>query len=281
MWDPDSSEVKWLVELLSQPITDSDLKSPMLLPAKVLYQAEIPVSVACCFDLGLWVGVDCLDLCPYDDLREALTILAPYVKKRSNQTRSKRGSISRSALRQFSLQCGKRPLGNARLLNKSASSKPPRLALPLTKRRGAASKSISKIAKGYFGTFLQPRARRGKSAQHRFHRRRWDGTTEEDEMTIKDATDFWQAVLEAGYAMEGESRGYERQTMARLSKALEEYLREHPVDTTSDAGFAMISVARLAGAFAFNDWLVPRKDKIIDAVMAKVSSAKEGNETQH
>jgi hypothetical protein len=71
-------------------------------------------------------------------------------------------------------------------------------------------------------------------------------------MAIKDATDFWQAVMDTGYAMEGESRGYERQAMTSLSETLKGYLREHPVDIRSDAGFAMEAVARLAGAFAFN-----------------------------
>src|SRR5262249_3753186 len=79
-WDPDSSEMKWVVERLNQPFTDSDFESPVLLSGKVMYQAGLPVSVACCLDLGQWVGVDCLDLCPFDDLRETLTILAPYVK---------------------------------------------------------------------------------------------------------------------------------------------------------------------------------------------------------
>lgn len=35
----------------------------------------------------------------------------------------------------------------------------------------------------------------------------------EDEMTINDATDFWQAVEEAGYLIEGESEDYARDKM--------------------------------------------------------------------
>jgi len=72
----------------------------------------------------------------------------------------------------------------------------------------------------------------------------------EEGMAIKDASEFWRTVMDAGYLMEGESRDYERRKMAELSEALDEYLAAHP-----NSDFAMQAVARLAGAFVFNDWV--------------------------
>jgi hypothetical protein len=66
---------------------------------------------------------------------------------------------------------------------------------------------------------------------------------------MKDATEFWQAVEETAYAMEGQSKDYKRKAMARLSQTLDGYLLEHPADPKSEIGFAMHAVARLAGAF--------------------------------
>jgi hypothetical protein len=81
------------------------------------------------------------------------------------------------------------------------------------------------------------------SARDRQHRR----DQKRDEM--KDATEFWQAVEETAYAMEGESKDYKRKAMASLSQTLDRYLLEHPADPKSEVGFAMHAVARLAGAF--------------------------------
>ena len=100
-------------------------------------------------------------------------------------------------------------------------------------------------------------------------------------MTIKDETHFWQAVMDIGYAMEGENKDYERGAMVSLSETLNRYLREHSIDINSDVGFAIVAVTRLAGAFAFNDRIEPRKAHIIDAILKKVSHGNGGDETQH
>ena len=72
---------------------------------------------------------------------------------------------------------------------------------------------------------------------------------------IKDANDFWQLVQDVGYIIEGESRAFEREYMHWLAERLTAWLDEHPeitIDGPPDH-FAMVSVARLAHAFVFND----------------------------
>jgi hypothetical protein len=90
-------------------------------------------------------------------------------------------------------------------------------------------------------------------------------------MSINNADDFWQVVMNAGYLMEGESRSYERQKMADLSEILHRYLTGHP-----DADFSMHAVARLAGAFVFNERFgqeARQASGLDDAVLAIINAA--------
>lgn len=72
---------------------------------------------------------------------------------------------------------------------------------------------------------------------------------------MKDETDFWQAVENTAYAIEGEGRQYEREKIKQLGVELDRFLADHPecADPQPLSNFAMRAVARLAGAFAFND----------------------------
>jgi hypothetical protein len=77
---------------------------------------------------------------------------------------------------------------------------------------------------------------------------RQDGTT-------FDADDFWQLIMSAGYLMEGENRGYEREKMKWVAERLNAWFAAHP-EIREDGSlecFAMCSVHRLISAFVFND----------------------------
>jgi hypothetical protein len=77
-----------------------------------------------------------------------------------------------------------------------------------------------------------------------------------DEAKQDTSEDFWQTVNDVAYAMEGESRGYERERMKGLATYLTMWLAQHPeIEQCDDPleHFAMHAVARLANAFAFND----------------------------
>jgi hypothetical protein len=72
---------------------------------------------------------------------------------------------------------------------------------------------------------------------------------------MRDAVDFWQMVMDAGYSIEGETRRTEREYLTGLALALDRWLAEHPevkIDGPLDH-FAMHAVRRLAAAFIFND----------------------------
>jgi hypothetical protein len=73
---------------------------------------------------------------------------------------------------------------------------------------------------------------------------------------INDATDFWQAIMDTGYLMEGENRAFERHRMKYLSKWLDQWFEAHPeikVDGPNIEHFAMHAARRLVYAFVFND----------------------------
>jgi hypothetical protein len=46
--------------------------------------------------------------------------------------------------------------------------------------------------------------------------------------TINNATDFWQAIMDTGYIMEGESRQFERRQLAWLNECLDKWFEQHP-----------------------------------------------------
>ena len=73
--------------------------------------------------------------------------------------------------------------------------------------------------------------------------------------SINDATDFWQAIMDVGYIMEGENRAYERERMKWLAECLDAWLAAHPEITIEGPleHFAMHAVRRLVSAFVFND----------------------------
>ena len=63
--------------------------------------------------------------------------------------------------------------------------------------------------------------------------------------------DFWQAVMDTGYLMEGENRDYERRAIKALAESLNEKLEAHP-EVSSNENFAMEAVAELVNALAEN-----------------------------
>jgi hypothetical protein len=70
------------------------------------------------------------------------------------------------------------------------------------------------------------------------------------------AGEFWQAVADTAYALEGEDRRWERECMYGLAITLDRWLAEHPevkVDSGSREHYAMHAVRRLAAAFVWND----------------------------
>jgi hypothetical protein len=73
--------------------------------------------------------------------------------------------------------------------------------------------------------------------------------------TTFDAVDFWQLIMNAGYLMEGESHGYEREKMKWVAECLDTWFAAHPEVREDDSleHFAMCSVHRLVSAFAVND----------------------------
>lgn len=82
-----------------------------------------------------------------------------------------------------------------------------------------------------------------------------------------DREDFWQRVNDAGYAMEGESREYERQTLAGLDAYMDEWMKNHPEigeyggSCKPIEDWSIHAVKRLVHAFTFNDskWLADQK----------------------
>jgi hypothetical protein len=85
--------------------------------------------------------------------------------------------------------------------------------------------------------------------------------------------DFWQMVMDTGYMMEGERRGYEREKMKMLADGLGCWIKAHP-EIKEDGPlehFAMFAVWRLAAAFAFNDLcgadLPDFKQRLLDVLL--------------
>jgi len=62
--------------------------------------------------------------------------------------------------------------------------------------------------------------------------------------------------MDTGYAMEGDNRETERERLHFLNQSFNQWFAEHPEITTDSESlehFAMSAVARLVGAFVFND----------------------------
>ena len=83
---------------------------------------------------------------------------------------------------------------------------------------------------------------------------------------MKDATDFWQAVMSVGYLMEGDvSRETERDRLRHLGQGLNRWLDEHPeIGIDALDHFAMHAVARLLGALSFNDTWAGRVAALVE-----------------
>jgi hypothetical protein len=73
--------------------------------------------------------------------------------------------------------------------------------------------------------------------------------------TMHSAEDFWQAIMDIGYIIEGENRAFERRKMKALDAWLNTWFAAHPEITVDGPleHFAMHAVARLVHAFVFND----------------------------
>jgi Protein of unknown function (DUF3102) len=78
--EPEPGTWEWAEKQVKAPINDSDLRNPSLLLSKMMTQARVPVTVALWHNIGRDYGLDCLCLCPSEDLAEALKALAPYVR---------------------------------------------------------------------------------------------------------------------------------------------------------------------------------------------------------
>jgi hypothetical protein len=74
--------------------------------------------------------------------------------------------------------------------------------------------------------------------------------------TIKDATDFWQLIMDTAYLMEGENRQFEREQLVWCNECLDKWFAAHPEITQESESlehFAMCAVRHMVGAFSFND----------------------------
>jgi hypothetical protein len=100
-------------------------------------------------------------------------------------------------------------------------------------------------------------------------------------MREDDATDFWQAVMDTGYLMEGENRAYERERMKWLAEGMNSWLKAHPeITEESDKleHFAMCAVHRLVNAFVFNDGCGADRPDFKERLLDKIVAASGGAE---
>jgi hypothetical protein len=93
-------------------------------------------------------------------------------------------------------------------------------------------------------------------------------------------------VTDTGYAIEGETREYEREQLAALKQCLDRWFAQHPDVAEDDPldHFAMHAVRRLVGAFAFNDSIgadePDYKPRLIDRLAARADWPSMGEKEQ-
>jgi hypothetical protein len=95
--EPVPGTLEWVEKQFNEPFNDSDFEDwpSKYLRSKIIHQIGLPISVAGWLDVGDSFGLKCLCMCPADDLREALVLLAQYAKA---ERRLPIGVVKHSAL---------------------------------------------------------------------------------------------------------------------------------------------------------------------------------------